>query len=251
LSIRIDYQGKRVETSEYGTILGLLIGLGQLNCSQVTLKRYLNRNGVLGQERLLTNIFTDWGNDIKRNQIPQILGGVGPLHSVRQLLSGFVELFNAPVEAYKRDGRVLRGVKRGASAFSNSTAVAALELSSKFFDWIDFTASFTHDFVSSNNIQSPKDQRRKPTDLREGISNAYGVVHDGLKQQYKEVGKNIGDGWQQRGFAGAVGSAVSSVPATLVKPVVLAAKASKNALDGARNTIKPKAMQDDLDKYKY
>jgi len=45
LSIRIDYQGKRVETSEYGTILGLLIGLGQLNCSQVTLKRYLNRNG--------------------------------------------------------------------------------------------------------------------------------------------------------------------------------------------------------------
>ena len=64
-------------------------------------------------------------------------------------MSGFVELFNAPVEAYKRDGRVLRGVKRGASAFSNSTAVAALELSSKFFDWIDFTASFTHDFVRS------------------------------------------------------------------------------------------------------
>jgi autophagy-related protein 2 len=125
--------------------------------------QYLSIYRVLGQERLLTNIFTDWGNDIKRNQIPKILGGVGPLHSVRQLcksqimilffkftsVSGFVELFNAPVEAYKRDGRVLRGVKRGASAFSNSTAVAALELSSKFFDWIDFTASFTHDFVRS------------------------------------------------------------------------------------------------------
>ena len=64
-----------------------------------------------------------------------------------------------------------------------------------------------------------------------------------MKQQYKEVGKNIGDGWHQRGFAGAVGSAVSSVPATLVKPVVLAAKASKNALDGARNTIKPKGSE--------
>lgn len=251
LSIRIDYQGKRVETSEYGTVLGLLIGLGQLNCSQVCLKRYSNRNGVLGVDRLVTNILTDWGNDIKRNQIPKILGGVGPLHSIRQLLSGFVELFNAPVEAYKRDGRVLRGVRRGASAFSNSTAVAALELSSKFFDWIDFTASVTHDFVSSNNTAAARDQRRKPTDLREGISNAYGVVHDGLKQQYFEVGRSIGDGWQQRGLPGAVGSAFSSVPATLVRPVVLAAKASKNALDGARNTIKPKAMQDDLDKYKY
>ena len=62
-------------------------------------------------------------------------------------MSGFVELFSAPVEAYKRDGRVLRGVRKGASAFSNSTAVAALELSGRFFDWIDFAASVTHDMV--------------------------------------------------------------------------------------------------------
>ena len=39
------YQGKRVETSDYGTLLGLIIGLGQLNCSQITFKRYLNKNG--------------------------------------------------------------------------------------------------------------------------------------------------------------------------------------------------------------
>ena len=62
LTIRMDYQvnnprknielvftcmsqGKRVETSDYGTLLGLIIGLGQLNCSQITFKRYLNKNG--------------------------------------------------------------------------------------------------------------------------------------------------------------------------------------------------------------
>ena len=39
------FQGKRVETSDYGTLLGLIIGLGQLNCSQITFKRYLNKNG--------------------------------------------------------------------------------------------------------------------------------------------------------------------------------------------------------------
>jgi len=96
-------------------------------------------------------------------------------------VSGFVELFSAPVEAYRRDGRVLRGVKKGASAFSNSTAVAALELSGKMFDWIDFAASVTHDMVSTSSSTSINRRARhadRPSDFREGVSNAYGVVHD-------------------------------------------------------------------------
>lgn len=96
------------------------------------------------------------------------------------IVSGFVELFSAPVEAYKRDGRVLRGVRRGASAFSNSTAVAALELSGRCFDWIDFAASLTHDMVSTSTTaqQGQVSRANRPADFREGISNAYGVVHD-------------------------------------------------------------------------
>ena len=95
-------------------------------------------------------------------------------------MSGFVELFSAPVEAYKRDGRVLRGVKKGASAFSNSTAVAALEMSGRMFDWIDFAASLTHDMVSTthSSLKNKKSRAERPADFREGISNAYGVVHD-------------------------------------------------------------------------
>ena len=40
---------------------------------------------ILGFDRLLQNIINEWKNDITRNQIPQIVGGVGPLHSLRQL----------------------------------------------------------------------------------------------------------------------------------------------------------------------
>ena len=94
-------------------------------------------------------------------------------------MSGFVELFSAPVEAYKRDGRVLRGVKKGASAFTSSTAVAALEMSGRMFDWIDFAASVTHDMVSNSaSVKSRQSRADRPADFREGISNAYGVVHD-------------------------------------------------------------------------
>ena len=38
------------------------------------------------------------------------------------------------------------------------------------------------------------------------------------------MGKTIESGWDQRGLPGAVGSAISMVPAALARPVVLGAK---------------------------
>ena len=48
---------------------------------------------LLGIQRVLVSLLTDWLDDIKKNQIPRILGGVGPIHSVVQL-SKIVWLFN-------------------------------------------------------------------------------------------------------------------------------------------------------------
>lgn len=82
--IKLDYQGKRVDMT-HGPLPGLLMGLGQLNCSELRLKRLSNRHGVLGLDKLLTYLITEWLNDIKRNQLPSLLGGVGPMHSLVQL----------------------------------------------------------------------------------------------------------------------------------------------------------------------
>lgn len=84
VSINIDYQGKRVELS-HGTIAGLIMGLGQLNCSKIILKSFKYRHGVLGLEKLVKLILQTWLNDIKKRQLPKILGGVGPMHSFIQL----------------------------------------------------------------------------------------------------------------------------------------------------------------------
>ena len=47
------------------------------------------------------------------------------------------------------------------------------------FDWIDFAASVTHDMVSNSaSVKSKQSRADRPADFREGISNAYGVVHD-------------------------------------------------------------------------
>lgn len=82
--IRLDYHGKRVDMSR-GSLPGLFMGLFQLNCSELTLKRITYRHGLLGFNKLLQHLLHEWLSDIKKNQLPGILGGVGPLHSVLQL----------------------------------------------------------------------------------------------------------------------------------------------------------------------
>lgn len=89
--IRLDYHGKRVEFNR-GPMAGLIMGLGQLQCSEIKLKAISHRHGILGVDRLLNFMLQEWLQDIKRNQLPSILSGVGPMHSLVQLckfLKGF------------------------------------------------------------------------------------------------------------------------------------------------------------------
>lgn len=46
-------------------------------------------------------------------------------------VQGFRDLLWLPIEQYKKDGRLMRGLQRGAASFGSSTASAALELSNR------------------------------------------------------------------------------------------------------------------------
>lgn len=129
--IWLDYQGKHVTTEQVGTFAGILIGLAQLNCSELKLKRLYCRHGLLGAEKVFSYALNEWLTDIRKNQLPGILGGVGPMHSVVQLFHGVRDLFWLPIEQYRKDGRIIRGLQRGAASFGTSTASAALELSNR------------------------------------------------------------------------------------------------------------------------
>ncbi|KAL2088636.1 hypothetical protein ACEWY4_015535 [Coilia grayii] len=82
--IWLDYHGKHV-VIEQGTFAGILIGLAQLNCSELKLKRLCCRHGLLGVDKVIQYAVNEWLTDIRKNQLPGILGGVGPMHSVVQL----------------------------------------------------------------------------------------------------------------------------------------------------------------------
>ncbi|MBN3300118.1 ATG2A protein, partial [Amia calva] len=275
--IWLDYQGKHVNI-EQGTLSGILIGLAQLNCSELKLKRLCCRHGLLGVEKVINYAVNEWLSDIRKNQLPGILGGVGPMHSVVQLLYGRLmlspspspslfpslsvhgvrDLFWLPIEQYRRDGRLIRGLQRGAASFGTSTASAALELSNRLVQAIQATAETVYDILSPTPPLSRALPERRPThrrppqpaDLREGVAKAYDTVREGVIDTAQTICDVASRGHEQKGLPGAVGGVLRQIPPTVVRPLIVATEATSNLLGGMRNQIKPDARKEDFLKWR-
>ncbi|XP_010597365.2 autophagy-related protein 2 homolog A isoform X1 [Loxodonta africana] len=252
--IWLDYHGKHVTVDQVGTFAGLLIGLAQLNCSELKLKRLCCRHGLLGVDKVLGYALHEWLQDIRKNQLPGLLGGVGPMHSVVQLFQGFRDLLWLPIEQYRKDGRLIRGLQRGAASFGSSTASAALELSNRLVQAIQATAETVYDILSpaapiSRSLQDKRSARRlrrgqQPADLREGVAKAYDTVREGILDTAQTICDVASRGHEQKGLTGAVGGVIRQLPPTVVKPLILATEATSNLLGGMRNQILPDAHKD-------
>uniref|UniRef100_A0A8C5E1K8 Autophagy related 2A n=1 Tax=Gouania willdenowi TaxID=441366 RepID=A0A8C5E1K8_GOUWI len=259
--IWLDYHGKHV-VIEQGTFAGILIGLAQLNCSELKLKRLCCRHGLLGVDKVIQYAVTEWLTDIRKNQLPGILGGVGPMHSVVQLFHGVRDLFWLPIEQYRKDGRIIRGLQRGAASFGTSTASAALELSNRLVQAIQATAETVYDILSptpplnrfaiTEGRAPPSRPRRtaQPADLREGVAKAYDTVREGVIDTAQTLCDVASRGHEQKGLPGAVGGVLRQIPPTVVRPLIVASEATSNLLGGMRNQIKPDARKEDFMKWR-
>lgn len=102
------------------------------------------------------------------------------------LVQGIRDLFWLPIEQYQKDGRIVRGLQRGANSFTTSTAMAALELTSRLVHAIQSTAETAYDMVSPGpsvrrKTKGQKGRRKRysqPLDIREGMANAYTLVQE-------------------------------------------------------------------------
>lgn len=256
--IRLDYHGKHVSMDQ-GTLAGILIGLAQLNCSELKLKRLCYRHGLLGVDKLFSYAISEWLNDIKKNQLPGILGGVGPMHSLVQLVQGLKDLVWLPIEQYRKDGRIVRGFQRGAASFGTSTAMAALELTNRMVQTIQLAAETAYDMVSPGPtfIETKKIKRfprhrlaHQPVDLREGVAKAYSVVKEGITDTAQTIYETAAREHENRGVTGAVGGVLRQIPPTVVKPFIVATEATSNVLGGMRNQIRPDVRQEESQKWR-
>jgi autophagy-related protein 2 len=72
-----------------------------------------------------------WTPDVKATQLVDVISGVAPIRSVVNVGSGVADLVLLPIAQYKKDGRIVRGVQKGTTAFVKSTAMEAIKLGAR------------------------------------------------------------------------------------------------------------------------
>ena len=251
--IRIDYVGKYVDLTQ-GALTGILAGLATLNCSELTLRQLELRQGILGLDKLLVTAATAWLADIRSGQLPALLGGVGLMHAFLQLVYGVRDLVLLPLEQYKKDGRIVRGLQKGTTSFTHSTTLSFLDVTNKFLNVVKFAAELAFDVMSPDGcvvygkLPHPvRDCKRKagraivrrsrgtPADLREGMLGAVQLLREGFDETARSLVEAAASGGGDR--SGGVAGVLRAVPSTMVRPVILGAAATSNLLDGVKNQI--------------
>jgi len=86
---------------------------------------------ITGWSKLSTTLNDIWTPDVKANQLIDVISGVSPIRSMVNVGSGVADLILLPIEQYRKDGRLAKGVQRGTNSFVRTTASEMMKLGAR------------------------------------------------------------------------------------------------------------------------
>ena len=121
---KVDYAGIRSgHTTEF---MNFII----LDAANIRLKHAIVY-GIKGFEPLHKTLNDVWMPDIQRNQLPTVLAGLAPVRSLVNIGTGVRDVVAIPVREYRKDGRIVRSIQKGAFHFGKTTASELARLGAK------------------------------------------------------------------------------------------------------------------------
>lgn len=165
---------------------------------------------------------------MKANQLADVISGVSPIRSAVNVGSGVADLILLPIAQYKKDGRIIRGLQKGTTAFVKSTAVEAIRLGARLATGTQvvleqaesvlggqFTGPVTAEAFQTSPIASERQSleeenseliskyAEQPTTIAEGVQSAYKTLSQNIKsagqtilavpmEVYERSGKEVG-----------------------------------------------------------
>lgn len=87
--------------------------------------------GISGFPRMSQMLNDTWMPDVKNTQLGYVLAGVAPVRSLANLGGGIKDLVAVPMREYKKDGRIVRAVQKGAIKFAKTTTSELVRLGAK------------------------------------------------------------------------------------------------------------------------
>ncbi|KAF7840850.1 autophagy-related protein 2 [Senna tora] len=256
--VRVDYSPRRVDLAalrcgKYVELVNLVPWKGvELNL------KHVHAAGIYGWGSVCETIIGEWLEDISHNQIHKILRGLPPVRSLIAVGAGAAKLVSSPVENYKKDRRVLKGMQRGTIAFLRSISLEAVglgvHLAAGAHDILlqaeYILASVPTSVTLPETDQSTDVRSNQPQDAQQGIKQAYESLSDGLGKSAAVLVQSPLKKYQRGSGAGpALAAAVRAVPAAAIAPASACASAVHYALLGFRNSLDPERKKESMEKY--
>lgn len=144
---------------------------------------------------------------MKATQLVDVVSGVSPIRSVVNVGSGVADLVLLPIAQYKKDGRVVRGLQKGTTAFVKSTAMEAIKLGARLATGTQvileqaenviggqFRDSITAEAIQPSPFAAELGEQLENEDVGDSISRYADQpmnVKEGVQSAYRSLKKNL------------------------------------------------------------
>jgi autophagy-related protein 2 len=270
IPVRLDFKPKRVDyaglrsgkTTEF---MNFMI----LEDARMVLRRVI-LYGVSGFDRLGEQLNDIWTADVKRNQLPGVLAGLAPVRSLVNAGSGFRDLIEIPIREYRKDGRIVRSLRKGATAFAKTTGTEVVKLGAKLAIGTQAALQGAEGLLSPNQpgegsggggssaalaavlgddwdeAEYEEEISRKislyadqPLGIVQGVRGAYASLARDLSVARDAIIAVPAEVMESQSAQGAAKAVLKKAPTIILRPAIGATKAIGQTLLGATNSLDP------------
>ena len=255
--IKLDYKPKKVD------YVGLRSGRTKefmnffnLDSADMVLKHAIIY-GCNSFSRLHSSLEDIWMPDITTKQLPTVLSGLNGVRTLVNVGGGFRNLVTIPIQEYRKDGRIVRSISRGAWSFVRTSGSEITKFGAKLAVGAQTALQGAEDFLVKP--QQPDDADWETADLDEEEEEKRAFSHyadqptgilSGLKGAAKSLERDLlltrdvivavsGEARESGSLEGVAKAVARHAPTIVLRPMIGASKAVSQTLMGATNTVDP------------
>jgi autophagy-related protein 2 len=260
--VKLDYKPKKVDyaglrsgsTSEFANFV-------ILDRAEFQLKRLI-LYGVQSPDLLQPKLKGIWTADVINNQLPTVLAGLSGIRPLVDVGSGIRDLVVVPMREYRKDGRIVRSIQKGAVAFAKTTTSELARLGAKVaistqtvlegaegllaptYDKRNRSRSGDEwdvdDFSASPAREEPRavsNYADQPLNVVTGLRDAWQGLERDLATAKDAIIAISGDVRESGSAVGAMGAVARLAPTVILRPAIGATRGVGMALLGAGNML--------------
>ncbi|KAK7186935.1 ATG C-terminal domain-containing protein [Paraphaeosphaeria sporulosa] len=280
VNLRLDYKPRKVDYRRLrsGSTTELM-NFMTLEDTPILL-RHAILYGIKSFDELHDTLNNVWMPDVRDNQLARVLSGVALARPVVNVGSAVADLFIVPMREYRKDGRVVRAMRKGVGAFARNTTSEAARLGAKVaigaqtiletterflnpepaypahsrpsssrtpsggYDWEDLAASDTEEPRAVSNYAD------QPITVRAGLRSAVRHFQKDWAQARDAVIAIPGEIMEEGTGAGMAKVLARRAPTVVLRPLAGTTKAVSRTLLGVGNALDKDSRRKIDDKYK-